>query len=117
MDSRRFFSFVLSFAFFAFFVVAFAQQPLPRFRAGANLVNVDAFFSKDGSAVTDLKPDEIEIFEDDQLQKIENFRFVTPARRGAAPTRPNPVTIAEQRAAASDPEARVFRENAPNPLA
>jgi VWFA-related protein len=108
MKARRLIGFVSCFAFFAFFVVAFAQQPLPRFRAGANLVNVDAFFSKDGSAVTDLKPDEIEIFEDDQLQKIENLRFVTPARRGAAPTRSNPVTIAEQRAAASDPEARVF---------
>src|SRR6478735_2485115 len=108
MDSRRFFSFVFCFGFFAFFVVAFAQQPLPRFRAGANLVNVDAFFSKDGSAVTDLKSDDIEIFEDDQLQKIEHIRLVTPARRGDTPARSNPVTVAEQRTAASDPDARVF---------
>ena len=32
-----------------------AQEPLPRFRAGANLVSVDAYVSKDGKPVTDLK--------------------------------------------------------------
>jgi VWFA-related protein len=84
------------------------QETLPRFRGGANLVNVDAFFSKDGKAVTDLKPDDIEIYEDDQLQKIENFRIVTPPRRGEPATKANPVTAGEQRDAAADPEARVF---------
>src|SRR6185503_4963250 len=39
--------------------VAFAQEQLPRFRSGANLVSVDAYFSKNGTAVTDLKQDEI----------------------------------------------------------
>lgn len=94
--------------FFVPFVVALAQQPLPRFRAGANLVNVDAFFSKDGTAVRDLKREDVEIYEDDQLQTIENFRVVTPPRRGEPATRSNPVTVAEQRTAAADPEARVF---------
>jgi VWFA-related protein len=61
------------------FVAAFTQEPLPRFRGTANLVNVDASFSKDGKPVTDLKPDDIEIYEDDQLQKVENFRLVRPA--------------------------------------
>ncbi|MEP6782342.1 MAG: VWA domain-containing protein [Acidobacteriota bacterium] len=108
INARRSIGFVSCFAFFGFLVVAFAQEPLPRFRAGANLVNVDAFFAKDGTAVSDLKPSDIEIFEDDQLQKIENFRIVTPARRGEPATRPNPVTVAEQLEAAADPEARVF---------
>ena len=31
-----------------------AQEQLPRFRAGANLVRVDAYVSKDGVAITDL---------------------------------------------------------------
>ncbi len=47
-----------------------AQEQLPRFRAGANLVTVDAYFSKDGAAVTDLKPEEIEILEDDRPQRL-----------------------------------------------
>jgi VWFA-related protein len=65
------------------FVVA-AQEPLPRFRSGANLVNVDAYFSKDGKAVTDLKQDEIEILEDNKPQTIEAFRLIA-ARAQSTP--------------------------------
>jgi VWFA-related protein len=100
-------SFVVIFVCFVVRVLP-AQEPLPRFRAGANLVNVDAFLTKDGAVVTDLKPADLEIYEDDQLQTIENFRLVTPARRGEAVTRSNPVTVTEQREAAAAPDARVF---------
>ncbi len=70
---------------------ASCQEPLPRFRSGANLVTVDAYFSKSGAPVTDLKPDEIEILEDDQPQKIENFRIVDAGGQADLESKPNPI--------------------------
>ena len=84
-----------------------AQEQLPRFRGGANLVTVDAYFSKDGAAVADLKPEEIEILEDDRPQPIESFRLIRAQRQGAT-TRPDPKGVAAEREAAQQPEARVF---------
>lgn len=84
-----------------------AQEPLPRFRAGANLVTVDAYFSKDGAAVADLKPEEIEILEDDRSQPIESFRLIRAQRPGST-ARPDPQGAAAEREAAQAPEARVF---------
>ena len=81
-------------------------DPLPRFRSGANLVNVDAFISKDGVAITDFRPDEIEIYEDDQLQRMEGLRLV-PAQGAVAP-RLDPLGSTPERDAALDPDARVF---------
>jgi VWFA-related protein len=89
-------------------LVAQAQAPLPRFRAGANLVTVDAYFSKDGVAVTDLKPDEIEILEDRTPQTIESFRLVRSTGQGTPAPRRDPQGVADERAAAQEPEARVF---------
>ncbi len=63
-----------------------AQQPqeLPRFRAGTNLVRVDAYVSLQGQALTDLKVEDFQVFEDDKLQKIENFELVTARRADSA---------------------------------
>jgi len=45
-------------------------------RITTNLVQVDAVVTdKDGKLVTDLKPEEIEIFEDGRKQKITHFNF------------------------------------------
>ena len=96
------------FVFSVSFVVAFSQEPLPRFRAGANLVTVDAYVARNGAPVTDLKPEEIEVLEDNQPQAIENFRIVQQGTRGAVAPKPEPSTAAEVRAAAADPEARIF---------
>jgi VWFA-related protein len=68
--------------------VAFAQdrqpdQNLPRFRAGANLVRVDAYVSKDDVPLTDLTVDDFTVFEDDKPQKVENFELIRA--RGAVP--------------------------------
>ncbi|MEO7157574.1 MAG: VWA domain-containing protein [Vicinamibacterales bacterium] len=93
---------------FVCFVVAFAQEPLPRFRAGASLVGLDAYFTKDGKAVTDLKLEEIEVFEDGQPQKIEKIRLVHAAPRGQRSSKPDPVGRDAEREAAADPQARVF---------
>jgi VWFA-related protein len=86
------------------------EQALPRFRAGASLVRVDAYVSADGEAVTDLAMDDFEVFEDDTPQKIETFELVR-ARDASTETSAGPATPAstqEQRAAAQDPNARVF---------
>ena len=80
-------------AVLAVVVLAALQSPeqLPRFRAGANLVTVDAYFSKSGAAVTDLKPEEIEILEDGSPQAIESFRLIQarPQSTVASPASPS----------------------------
>lgn len=86
------------------------EQPLPRFRAGASLVRLDAYVSANGAAVTDLTMDDFEVFEDDTAQKIETFEMIR-ARDASTETSTGPATPAstqEQRAAAQDPNARVF---------
>src|SRR5690606_28608360 len=88
------------------------EQPLPRFRAGANLVRVDVYVSQDGTPVTDLTAEDFEVLEDDAPQDIESFEVVRADAAGAPDTTvTGPLTAAstrEQRALASDPAARVF---------
>jgi VWFA-related protein len=86
-----------------------AQQPdtaRPRFRAGTNLVTIDAYVSKDGSPVTDLRADEVEVLEDGRPQKIEDFRLVQ--RRKPDTTAATSSDPSVSRAALTDPDARVF---------
>ena len=48
-------------------------------RITTNLVQVDAVITdKNGKLITDLRPDEVQIFEDGHQQKITNFSFVAP---------------------------------------
>ena len=84
------------------------EQPLPRFRSGANLVAVDAYVSKDGVPVTDLQAEELDVLEDDRPQKIESFRLVRARGAGGVTTRPEPLGSVAQRDAASDPDSRLF---------
>ena len=88
--------------------VAQQEQPLPRFRSGANLVAVDAYVSKDGVPVTDLRAEDLEVLEDDRPQKIEGFRLVRARGAGGVTTRPEPLGSVAQRDAASDPDSRLF---------
>jgi VWFA-related protein len=86
------------------------QQPegqLPRFRAGANLVRVDTYISVNGAAITDLKPEEIEVFEDDRPQKLETLELMSAP--GAAPQaqRADPTNVADMRDEAAN-AARLF---------
>jgi VWFA-related protein len=69
------------------------EQPLPRFRAGANLVRVDAYVSKDDVAVTDLKAEDFAVFEDDKPQKIENFDVVTARPPNPQTSRVDPTNV------------------------
>jgi VWFA-related protein len=80
----------------------------PRFRAGANLVRVDAYVMANGVPVTDLTLDDFEVLEDSVPQRLESFQLVEP--RGPAPQsqRREPTTVAESVAMARDADARVF---------
>lgn len=87
------------------------QEPsLPRFRAGTNLVRLDAYVSADGHPVTDLTADDFEVLEDDQPQKVENFEFIEARGSGPVTTvgAPTPSSTQDQRTAAQDPGARIF---------
>src|SRR5436305_14820771 len=56
-------------------------------RITTNLVQVDAVITdKNGKPVTDLKPEEIQIFEDGKRQKITHFSYVLTETSGAART-------------------------------
>ena len=85
--------FTLTFVIFAFVVCAFSQTPVttptPKptpvdddvVKISTNLIQIDVTVTdKKGKVVTDLKPDEIEIYENGQKQKITNFSFVSSIR-------------------------------------
>lgn len=46
-------------------------------RINTNLVQIDAVVTKDGKQVTDLKPEDFELFEDGRPQTITNFAYVS----------------------------------------
>src|SRR2546425_10036529 len=55
-----------------------------------NLVQVDAVVTKDGKQVTDLKPEDFQLFEDGKPQVITNFSYISnvlaaPATVASAP--------------------------------
>src|SRR5688572_31360245 len=86
-----------------------AQQPteLPRFRAGTNLVRVDAYVSQDDLPVTDLKLEDFEVYEDDKLQTVESFQLVTARAPNPQSERTNPTNVRDMRQEVQD-SARVF---------
>lgn len=83
-------------------------SPAPPFRAGANLVRVDVYASKDGVPITDLRQDDFEIREDGAAQTIESFEYVSVPTGGSEAARVQPNSIEAGRQMAADPRARVF---------
>ena len=83
------------------------DEQLPRFRAGANLVRVDAYVSKDDAAVMDLKAEDFAIYEDDKLQTIENFQLMTARAPNPQSERVDPTNVRDMRQQAVD-SARLF---------
>jgi VWFA-related protein len=83
------------------------DQELPRFRAGANLVRVDAYFTRDGAPVTDLSVNDVEVFEDDRPQTIEGLELVGSRGRTNTTLASEPTTVQQMREAAAD-AARLF---------
>ena len=88
-------------------VLVAQQQELPRFRAGTNLVRVDAYVSKDDVAITDLTVEDFEVYEDDKLQNVESFQLVTARPPIPQSERHNPTNVRDMLQEAQD-SARVF---------
>lgn len=80
----------------------------PRFRAGANLVRVDAYVSADGQLLTDLSRDDFEVLEDNVPQNVETFELVRPRPADATAVPREPNTVAESRAMVRDADGRLF---------
>jgi VWFA-related protein len=83
------------------------QQP-PVFRTEANFVRVDAYPTRNGQPVLDLKAEDFEIFEDDKPQKIETFDHVLISPAGPEAQRSEPNSIEGSRQAVANPKNRVF---------
>ena len=77
------------------------------FRAGANFVAVDAYPTREGKIVPDLRRDDFQVFEDGKLQSIDQFEFVRglPDGPDALPT---PTRLEAAAALAGDGRRRVF---------
>ena len=89
-------------------LIAQDKQPeLPRFRAGTNLVRVDAYVSADGKAITDLTAEDFQVFEDDKLQTVESFELFTARAPIPQSERTNPTNVRDMRQEAMD-AGRVF---------
>ena len=77
-------------------------------RITTNLVQVDAIVTdKDGKPVTDLKPEEIQIFEDGKRQKITHLSFFTGPRE----TTPPPKIVGTDKSAPAPSTTRLKRED------
>src|SRR6266700_1565830 len=82
------------------------QQPRPTdddvVRITTNLVQVDAVVTdKNGKPVTDLRPEEVEIYEDGKPQKITHFSFVSLPTPGNSST--EAITKADKNASPMPP--------------
>ena len=55
---------------------AFVSPPQPTFRGGTTLVEVSAVVTADGETVTDLKPSEVQVLDNGQVQPLVEFEFV-----------------------------------------
>jgi VWFA-related protein len=88
----------------------FAQTPQPTapdtvIRINVNLVQVDAVVTDSaGKAVTDLKPEDFEVFQDGKRQPITNFSYISTHEPTGA--RPKPVP-SPKRGAPPVPPARI----------
>src|SRR3954466_11896132 len=78
-------------------------------RITTNLVQVDAVVTDNhGKLITDLKPDEVEIFEDGHKQKITNFSFNLSV---TAPPQPTPKSNAGDQKSPAVPPRTIRRED------
>jgi VWFA-related protein len=92
--------FVLSLFFILFFALTVtAQNPTPKptppnpddevVKISTTLIQVDVTVTdKNGKVVTDLKPEDFEIYENGKLQKMTNFLFINPPAQTKTVIRP-----------------------------
>ncbi len=90
-----------------------AQEPAPPpqlepFRTEVNYIRVDMYPTVDGKPVLDLLPEDIEILDEGEPQKIDRFEHVLVRGARSQDGRREPSTIAESREAAQDIRSRLF---------
>lgn len=85
---------------------AAAQEP--RFRGGTNLVRLDVYVAKDGTAVTDLTADDFEVLEDNAPQQVTSFELVQPRGVVADSARVELNSTREMRDRLASPDTRAF---------
>jgi VWFA-related protein len=86
-----------------------SQDPQrPTFRLDANFVRVDIYPTADGRPVTDLAAADFEVLEDGVPQQIETFEYIRIAGSTPVEQRRDPNNVAQMRAEAENPRARVF---------
>ena len=78
------------------------EQSLPRFRAGANLVRVDTYVSKEDLAIVDLKAEDFTVYEDDKPQTLAGFELLQARGSLAASARRDPTNTRDMRQQAND---------------
>jgi VWFA-related protein len=83
------------------------QPETPRFRAGANLVRVDAYVSKDDVPLIDLKAEDFVVYEDDKPQTLENVALIQARAPNPQTERSNPLNVRDMQQQTTE-AARVF---------
>ena len=87
-----------------------SPSSMPRFRAGANLVRVDAYVSKDDVALTDLKAEDFTVYEDDKPQTDRELRADPGApARIRRPSARDPTNVRDMRQQVGGRRARCSR--------
>lgn len=82
-------------------------EPLPPvFRVDSDFIRVDMYATLDGEFVTDLRPDEVQIFEDGVPQQVQTFEYVHIPGDETPGVPERPPGSGEQEV--SDPRNRVF---------
>jgi VWFA-related protein len=90
-----------------------AQEPSPPaqlepFRTEVNYIRLDMYPTAGGKPVTDLRQDEVEIFDEGAPQTIDRFEHVLVRNVRSQEARREPATMTEMRDAAQDVRARLF---------
>jgi VWFA-related protein len=83
------------------------QRP-PTFRTEANFVRVDVYPMLGSTAITDLRAEDFEVFEDTVRQSVQTFEHVEVRPVGPQSARVEPNSIGESRQMAANPRSRVF---------
>ncbi len=79
----------------------------PTFRGGIQTVRVDFYATRDGKPVTDLRQDEIQLFEEGTAQTIQTFEQISFAAKPAAASS-DARARSEGPAMLTDPRSRLF---------
>ena len=85
-----------------------AGQKPPVFRGGANLVQVDAYPTRDGQIVEGLTAADFQVFEDGKEQAVDSLEFIRIEPNTPDAFRRDPNTQEEGNQLAADPHNRVF---------